>query len=51
MDIMFYCHLSQASVCRIDKGAFGPLLRTFNEQAGEPIARSRPGSGSPHSSI
>jgi broad specificity phosphatase PhoE len=51
MDIMFYCHLSQASVCRIDKGAFGPLLRTFNEQAGEPIARSRPGSGSPHSTI
>ncbi len=33
LDIMFHCHLSQASVCRIDVGRFGPLLRTFNETA------------------
>jgi len=33
MDIMFHCHLGQASLCRVDKGRFGPLLHTFNEQA------------------
>jgi broad specificity phosphatase PhoE len=33
MDIMFHCHLSQASLCRIDVGKFGPLLHSFNEQA------------------
>lgn len=33
MDIMFNCHLSQASLCRIDLGRFGPVLHSFNEQA------------------
>lgn len=33
MEIMFHCHLSQASMCRIDIGKFGPLLYSFNEQA------------------
>jgi len=33
MEIMFHCHLSQASLCRIDIGTFGPLLHSFNEQA------------------
>ena len=33
MDIMFHCHLSQASLCRVDVGKFGPLLHSFNEQA------------------
>ena len=33
MDIMFHCHLSQASLCRIDVGRFGPVLHSFNEQA------------------
>lgn len=33
MDIMFHCHLSQASLCRIDSGRFGPVLHSFNEQA------------------
>jgi probable phosphoglycerate mutase len=33
MGIMFHCHLSQASLCRIDVGRFGPLLHSFNEQA------------------
>jgi hypothetical protein len=33
MDIMFHCHLSQASLCRVDMGKFGPLLHSFNEQA------------------
>lgn len=33
MDIMFHCHLSQASLCRVDIGPFGPVLHTFNEQA------------------
>lgn len=33
MDIMFHCHLSQASLCRIDVGKFGTLLHSFNEQA------------------
>ncbi len=33
MDIMFHCHLSQASVCRVSMGRFGPLLHSFNEQA------------------
>lgn len=33
LDIMFRCHLSQASLCRIDVGRFGPLLHSFNEQA------------------
>lgn len=37
MDIMFHCHLSQASLCRIDVGRFGPLLHSFNEQAGVDI--------------
>lgn len=32
-NIMFHCHLSQASVCRVDMGRFGPLLHSFNEQA------------------
>jgi broad specificity phosphatase PhoE len=33
MDIMFHCHLSQASMCRVSIGKFGPLLHSFNEQA------------------
>lgn len=33
MEIMFHCHLSQASLCRIDSGRFGPVLYSFNEQA------------------
>jgi broad specificity phosphatase PhoE len=33
MEIMFHCHLSQASLCRVDVGKFGPLLHSFNEQA------------------
>jgi probable phosphoglycerate mutase len=33
MEIMFHCHLSQASLCRIDVGRFGPVLHGFNEQA------------------
>ena len=33
MEIMFNCHLSQASLCRVDIGAFGPVLHSFNEQA------------------
>jgi probable phosphoglycerate mutase len=33
MEIMFHCHLSQASMCRIDIGKFGPVLHSFNEQA------------------
>lgn len=33
MEIMFNCHLSQASLCRIDVGRFGPVLHSFNEQA------------------
>ena len=33
MEIMFHCHLSQASLCRIDMGRFGPVLHSFNEQA------------------
>lgn len=33
MDIMFHCHLSQASLCRVNQGRFGPLLYSFNEQA------------------
>lgn len=33
MEIMFHCHLSQASLCRVDVGRFGPVLHTFNEQA------------------
>ena len=32
MEIMFHCHLSQASTCRIDIGKFGPVLHSFNEQ-------------------
>jgi len=32
LDIMFHCHLAQASVCRVAMGKFGPLLHTFNEQ-------------------
>lgn len=38
MEIMFHCHLSQASLCRIDIGQFGPLLYSFNEQAVVPDA-------------
>ncbi len=38
MDIMFHCHLSQASLCRIDVGRFGPVLHSFNEQARVPDA-------------
>jgi alpha-ribazole phosphatase len=33
MEIMFHCHLSQASLCRIDHGRFGPVVHSFNEQA------------------
>ena len=33
MEIMFNCHLSQASLCRVDLGKFGPVLHSFNEQA------------------
>lgn len=33
MEIMFHCHLSQASLCRVDMGRFGPILHSFNEQA------------------
>lgn len=33
MEIMFHCHLGQASLCRVDKGKFGPVLHTFNERA------------------
>jgi alpha-ribazole phosphatase len=33
-EIMFRCHLSQASLCRVDVGKFGPTLISFNEQAG-----------------
>ena len=33
MEIMFHCHLSQPSLCRIDVGRFGPVLHSFNEQA------------------
>lgn len=32
MDIMFHCHLAQASLCRVSMGRFGPLLHSFNEQ-------------------
>ena len=32
LEIMFHCHLSQASVCRVGTGKFGPILHTFNEQ-------------------
>lgn len=33
MEIMFHCHLGQASLCRIDIGRFGPVLHGFNERA------------------
>lgn len=33
MEIMFHCHLSQASMCRLDVGRFGPVVHSFNEQA------------------
>lgn len=33
LEIMFHCHLAQASVCRVTIGRFGPLLESFNEQA------------------
>jgi broad specificity phosphatase PhoE len=33
VEIMFHCHLSHASVCRVGMGRFGPILHTFNEQA------------------
>lgn len=32
LEIMFHCHLSQASLCRVAMGKFGPLLHSFNEQ-------------------
>jgi alpha-ribazole phosphatase len=32
LEIMFHCHLAQASVCRVGMGKFGPVLYTFNEQ-------------------
>jgi probable phosphoglycerate mutase len=32
MEIMFHCHLDQASLCRIDIGKFGPVLHSFNER-------------------
>ena len=32
LEIMFHCHLAQASVCRVAMGKFGPMLHTFNEQ-------------------
>ena len=32
LEIMFHCHLSQASVCRVGMGKFGPVVYTFNEQ-------------------
>lgn len=33
LQIMFHCHLAQASLCRVGIGRFGPVLHTFNEQA------------------
>lgn len=33
LEIMFHCHLSQASLCRVGAGMFGPVLQSFNEQA------------------
>ena len=33
LEIMFHCHLSQASVCRVGMGKIGPVVYTFNEQA------------------
>ena len=33
LEIMFHCHLSHASVCRVSMAKFGPILHTFNEQA------------------
>jgi alpha-ribazole phosphatase len=33
MEIMFHCHLAQASLCRIDVGRFGTVVHSFNEQA------------------
>ena len=36
LEIMFHCHLAQASVCRVGVGSFGPLLLSFNEQAPAP---------------
>ena len=33
LEIMFHCHLSQASVCRVGVGNFGTVLHSFNEQA------------------
>lgn len=33
MEMMFRCHLGQASLCRIDVGRFGAVLHSFNEQA------------------
>lgn len=38
MDIMFHCHLSEASLCRVDYGRFGPVLHSFNEQAGPAVS-------------
>jgi broad specificity phosphatase PhoE len=29
--VAFRCHLDQASICRIDVGRFGPMLRSYNE--------------------
>ena len=33
MNMMFRCHLAQASLCRIDAGRSGAVLHSFNEQA------------------
>jgi probable phosphoglycerate mutase len=33
MEMMFRCHLAQASLCRIDAGRYGAVLHSFNEQA------------------
>ena len=43
MEIMFRCHLAQASLCRVDSGRFGPVLHSFNEQA---VADDDSGAGS-----
>lgn len=33
MEMMFRCHLGQASLCRIDIGRRGPVVHSFNERA------------------
>mgnify|MGYP006372024329 FL=1 len=32
LEIMFHCHLAQASLCRVTIGKFGTILHAFNEQ-------------------